>query len=82
MNLRDVIIWFVCILVAVIFLVVAGFQLDSINRQRQDMNLIIDKPENIPPSLAFATVATGAFRGLVVDVLWMRADQLKEEKQF
>jgi len=82
MNLRDVIIWFVCLLVAVIFLFAAGFQLDSINRQRQDMNLIIDKPENIPPSLAFATVATGAFRGLVVDVLWMRADQLKEEKQF
>jgi hypothetical protein len=47
-----------------------------------DMNLVIDRPENIPPSLAFATVATGAFRGLVVDVLWMRADKLKEEGQF
>ncbi|MBN2182820.1 MAG: hypothetical protein JW715_12990 [Sedimentisphaerales bacterium] len=46
------------------------------------MNLIIDVPENIPPSLVFATVATGAFRGLVVDVLWMRADKLKEERQF
>jgi hypothetical protein len=82
MNLRDVIICFACIILAVIFLVAAGLQLDSINRQRQDMDLIIDKPENIPPSLAFATVATGAFRGLVVDVLWMRADKLKEEKQF
>jgi hypothetical protein len=57
-------------------------QLDPINRQRQDMDLIIDQPENIPPSLAFATIATGAFRGLVVDVLWMRADKLKEEGQF
>jgi hypothetical protein len=44
--------------------------------------LLIDKPENIPPSLAFATIATGAFRGLVVDILWMRADRLKEEGQF
>ncbi|MHC4205927.1 MAG: hypothetical protein ACYSTT_14855, partial [Planctomycetota bacterium] len=35
-----------------------------------------------PPSLAFATIATGAFRGLVVDVLWMRADRLKDEGQF
>lgn len=82
MRLRDIIIWIVCAVVFAAFLVAAGLQLDSINRQRQDMNLIIDTPENIPPSLAFATVATGAFRGLVVDVLWMRADKLKEEKQF
>ncbi len=82
MRLRDTIILFVCIVITVGFLITAGMQLDSINRQRQDMNLIIDKPENMPPSLAFATIATGAFRGLVVDVLWMRADKLKEEKQF
>ena len=82
MRLRDRIIWFVCIVLAVGLLIGAGVQLDSINRRREDMNLIIDKPENIPPSLAFATVATGAFRGLVVDILWMRADKLKEEGQF
>ncbi len=82
MQLRDIIIWIVCAVIAIGFLIAAGTQLDSINSQRQDMNLIIDKPENMPPSLAFATVATGAFRGLVVDVLWMRADKLKEEKQF
>lgn len=62
--------------------IAAGLQLDPINRQRQEMDLIIDQPENVPPSLAFATIATGAFRGLVVDVLWMRADKLKEEGQF
>jgi len=67
---------------AVGLLIIAGSQLDSINQQRQDMNLIINPPENIPPSLVFATVATGAFRGLVVDILWMRADKLKEEGQF
>ena len=82
MRLRDKIICFVCIVLAVGLFIGAGIQLDSINRQRQDMNLIIDTPENIPPSLAFATIATGAFRGLVVDILWMRADKLKEEGQF
>jgi hypothetical protein len=47
------------------------------------MRLISNEPlENAPPSLAFATVAMGAFRGLVVDVLWMRADRLKEQNQF
>jgi hypothetical protein len=82
MRLRDIIIWSLCVVLAVVLLIAAGMQLDSINRRRQDMGLIIDTPENIPPSLAFATIATGAFRGLVVDVLWMRADKLKDEGQF
>jgi len=82
MRLRDKIICFGCIVLAVVLLIGAGMQLDSINRQREDMDLIIGKPENIPPSLIFAAAATGAFRGLVVDILWMRADKLKEEGQF
>lgn len=82
MHSRDIIIYFVCLVLAVGLLIGAGAQLDSINQQRQDMHLITNKPENVPPSLAFATIATGAFRGLVVDVLWMRADKLKEQGQF
>ena len=82
MRLRDIIICFSCIALAVGLLIAAGMKLDPINRQRQDMGLIIDTPENMPPSLAFATIATGAFRGLVVDVLWMRADRLKDQGQF
>ncbi len=82
MRSRDTIIWSLCIVLAAALLIAAGMQLDFINSQREDMNLIIDKPENVPPSLAFTTIATGAFRGLVVDVLWMRADKLKEQGQF
>ena len=82
MRFRDIIIWSVCIILAVSLLIVAGLQLDSVNHQRQDMGLIIDRPDSMPPSLAFATIATGAFRGLVVDALWMRADRLKDEGQF
>src|SRR3972149_3286556 len=82
MRLRDITIWCVCVVLAVGLLIGAGIQLDSINRQRQEMDLIIERPENVPPSLAFATVATGAFRGLVVDILWMRADKLKEQGHF
>ncbi len=83
MRLRDLIIWCACIIVAVALLIIAGERLDYINSQRQQMKLIINEPlENAPPSLAFATVAMGAFRGLVVDVLWMRADKLKEQGQF
>ena len=83
MRLRDTIIWFTCSVLAVCLFITAGMQLDFINSQRQDMKLISNEPlENAPPSLAFATVAMGAFRGLVVDILWLRADRLKEQGQF
>jgi hypothetical protein len=72
-----------CVALAVGLFYACGEQLDYINAQRQEMNLVVNAPlENAPPSLAFATVAMGAFRGLVVDILWMRADKLKEEGQF
>jgi len=83
MRLRDTIIWSVCIILAASLLITAGMQLDFINSQRQEMKLIINEPlENAPPSLAFATVAMGAFRGLLVDILWLRADSLKEQGEF
>jgi len=83
MRYRDTIICAVCVLMAGALFFAAGQQLDSINAQRQDLKLIINQPlENAPPSLAFATVAMGAFRGLVVDILWMRADMMKEQGKF
>ncbi|MCK5473490.1 MAG: hypothetical protein KAI59_05610, partial [Planctomycetes bacterium] len=83
MKNKDRIICCVCIFLAIAALIAAGTQLDFINSQRYKMRLISNEPlENAPPSLAFATVAMGAFRGLVVDVLWIRADKLKQEGQF
>ncbi len=83
MRLRDILICAVGIVLVIVLLAVAGARLDFINSQRLEMKLITNEPlQNAPPSLAFATVAMGAFRGLVVDVLWMRADRLKEEGQF
>ncbi len=61
----------------------AGAQLDNISAQREKLKIVANPAiENAPPSLAFATVALGAFRGLIVDILWMRADKLKEDGQF
>ena len=83
MRLRDTIICILCTVLAGSLLFTAGSQLDYINAQRYQMKLIINEPlKNAPPSLAFATVAMGAFRGLVVDILWMRADRLKDQGQF
>lgn len=83
MRLRDITICVVCVITAIILFVVVGTRLNFINSQRKQMKLIINEPfKNAPPSLAFATVAMGAFRGLVVDVLWLRAEKLKEQGQF
>jgi len=83
MRTRDYLILFVCIVTAAALLFAAGAQLDYINAQREKMGIVINPAlENAPPSLAFATVAMGAFRGLIVDILWMRADDLKEKGQF
>jgi len=83
MGIRNIIICFLCTVVGIGLLIGASTRLDPINSARKEMALISNEPlENAPPSLAFATVAMGAFRGLVVDVLWMRAEKLKEEGQF
>ena len=83
MHVRDTLTVIVCSILAVAMLVAASTRLAPIRQAREEMNLVSNASlENAPPSLAFATVAMGAFRGLVVDILWMRADKLKEEGQF
>lgn len=83
MRFKTFIICLLCLVVAAGLFFLGSLRLDKINAQRSQMKLIMNEPlENAPPSLAFATVALGAFRGLVVDILWIRADQLKEEGKF
>ena len=83
MRLREIIFCILCVIAAGGLVYWSSSRLDEINAQRSEMKLVMNEPlENAPPSLAFATVALGAFRGLVVDVLWIRADQLKEEGKF
>ena len=36
----------------------------------------------LPPELVFTTVLLGGFRGILVDILWMRARQLQEEGKY
>lgn len=38
--------------------------------------------ENLPPAIAFTTVAFGGFRGILADSLWMRATTLQEEGRY
>ena len=38
--------------------------------------------DNMPPLAAFTTVALGGFRGILADLLWMRAGRLQDEGRF
>ncbi|MCS1407232.1 MAG: hypothetical protein M2R45_00389 [Verrucomicrobia subdivision 3 bacterium] len=67
----------------VIFLSGVSFVQKSLNRARSDMGLTRLEPlENAPPVLAFTTVALGGFRGLIANLLWIRATQLQDDGKY
>ena len=68
---------------AIVLLVVAGLQQQRLNRQRTELGLTRLAPlENAPPVLAFTTVALGGFRGLIANLLWIRANDLQNEDKY
>lgn len=70
-----------CLLV-VAFVCVGKVQ-EGMNRARHEMGLTRLQPlENAPPILAFTTVALGGFRGLISNMLWVRATQLQEDGKY
>jgi hypothetical protein len=55
----------------------------SLNDDRERLGLtrthVLD---NAPPVLAFTTVALGGFRGLISNILWIRASELQDQDKF
>ena len=41
-----------------------------------------DPVDNAPPMVAFTTVALGGFRGIIADILWVRASDLQEKGKY
>lgn len=72
-------------LLAIGLLCSAGMLQRSLDRQRlaPELGIVqISGLENAPPLLAFTTVALGSFRGLIANMLWIRANQLQDEGKF
>jgi hypothetical protein len=56
---------------------------NRLNTDREVLGLTRLTPlKNAPPVLAFTTVALGGFRGLIVNALWIRANDLQDEDKF
>jgi hypothetical protein len=79
---------FLVILTAVLVLIgsIGGSWLlvEPINEQREELQLTFsdEATRNMPPAAAIAQAALGSFRGVVVNFLWIRAQQLKQEGRF
>ncbi len=65
-------------------LLIGVFQVqESMNTERDALGLTRVQPlENAPPVLAFTTVALGGFRGLISNILWIRATDLQDDDKY
>ncbi len=58
----------------------------ALNRQRTHpevgLTRVADLGSNAPPVLSFTTVALGGFRGLIANVLWIRANELQNDGKY
>ena len=53
----------------------------NVDRDRLGLNHVAAL-ESAPPMLAFTTVALGGFRGLISNLLWIRANDLQQDDKF
>jgi hypothetical protein len=71
------------LLLAAALLFGSGQMQKILNHAREQFGLTrVDALDNAPPVLAFTTVALGGFRGLIANVLWIRANDLQNDDKF
>ena len=71
------------LLLAAALLLGSGRMQQSLNRDRDRLGLVRSSAlQNAPPLLAFTTVALGGFRGLISNMLWIRANDLQQDDKF
>jgi hypothetical protein len=71
------------LVLAIALLIGASFAQNSLNVDRERLGLTRVEPlDNAPPVLAFTTVALGGFRGIISNLLWMRASDLQDDDKF
>src|SRR5213595_1813791 len=77
---------FILVIAAVVLLAGAGQFERLLNQQRTSKELglsrVADLGSNAPPVLAFTTVALGGFRGIIANVLWIRANELQQDGKY
>lgn len=73
----------ILVLLALAALALAGaLNLRLLDLRTRDRLTQAPPTQNMPPSVAFTTIALGGFRGILADVLWMRAGTLQDEGRY
>lgn len=73
----------ILLLIALAAVILAGALNRHLLQQRTAAHLTQAPPtQNMPPAVAFTTIALGGFRGILADVLWMRAGSLQDEGRY
>lgn len=74
----------ICVILAASLLLGSSLIAPVIDQQRVKLQLTakIDKGEEMPASVAILTTALGAFRGLIVDMMWYRTEMLKRDGKY
>ena len=81
MNLRAKKILLLLLAAALLF--GSGRVQQSLNRDRDQLGLVrASALQSAPPMLAFTTVALGGFRGLISNLLWIRANDLQLDDKY
>ena len=71
-----------------VLVIAAGFFASTqmqkeLNTIREEKHLTYNPPlENAPPELVLSTTLLGGFRGIIVDLLWLRAIKLQDEGKY
>ncbi|MEI8314281.1 MAG: hypothetical protein WCG79_02405 [Verrucomicrobiota bacterium] len=78
---RGATIWL--LLIAVVCFWQVGRLQRPLVQMRRELRLTTGEPlENTPPLVAFTTVAMGGFRGVIADLLWLRASGLQQDGKY
>ncbi len=69
--------------VAALLLTGAGWWQNRLTREREELGLTrYTELKGAPPVLALTTVALGGFRGLISNLLWIRASDLQDQDKY
>ncbi len=73
---------FVSLVGVAVLLTATGILAPHIDESRKDAQVTQSPDQTLPPEVSLGTAALGSFRGLIVDVLWYRANALKEDGKY
>jgi len=73
---------FIMLLLAVTFLAASGFLVEPLRYTQVKYDLTNAPVKGVAPGVVLATTVLGAFRGIIVDIVWIRMESLKGEGKY